>query len=119
MMRLTVTYNAFDVVTVPFPFTDSSKNKRRPALVLSSKTYFNEKVKHSIMAMITSAKNDAWPLDVIIGDLQKAGLSSPSVVRMKLFTLDHRLVVSKIGTLSEKDRKEIRASLTQALGDIF
>lgn len=114
-----MTYNAFDVVTVPFPFTDSSKNKRRPALVISSKSYFNDKAKHSILAMITSAKNDAWPLDVFISDLQKAGLAASSVIRIKLFTLDHRLIVSKIGTLSEKDRKEVRASLTQALGDIF
>ena len=114
-----MTYSAFDVVTVPFPFTDSNKTKRRPALVLSSKNHFNDKIKHSVMAMITSAKNGPWPLDVAIHDLHKTGLSAQSVVRMKLFTLDHRFIFSKIGTLSDKDKKEVRASLTQALGDIF
>ncbi|MBF0195885.1 MAG: hypothetical protein HQL71_15100 [Magnetococcales bacterium] len=31
-----VTYDVYDVVVVPFPFTDRSTSKRRPALVLSS-----------------------------------------------------------------------------------
>jgi mRNA interferase MazF len=54
------------------------------------------------MAMITSAKNAPWPLDICITDLEKGGLPSPSVVRMKLFTLDHRLVIKKSGLWRQK-----------------
>ena len=97
-------YKKYDVVTVPFPFTDSAMQKRRPALVLSDHAAFNEKIGHSVMAMITSEKNAPWPLDVRIADLSQAGLPAPSVVRMKLFTLDHRFVVAKIGELSNADR---------------
>ena len=50
------TFEKFSVVVVPFPFTDKSSSKRRPALVLSS-TAFNNSVNHSVLAMITSAKN--------------------------------------------------------------
>jgi len=99
-----VAYKKYDVVTVPFPFTDSAMQKRRPALVLSDHAAFNEKIGHSVMAMITSEKNAPWPLDVRIADLSQAGLPAPSVVRMKLFTLDHRFVVAKIGELSNADR---------------
>ncbi len=35
-----MTYEPFDVVVVLFPFTDSSRTKRRPALVLSQKRGF-------------------------------------------------------------------------------
>ena len=64
----TVTFEAFDVVVVPFPFTDKTTTKRRPALVLSEAKAFNKRVAHCVMAMITSAKNSAWPLDVEIED---------------------------------------------------
>ena len=83
-------FNMFDVVVVPFPFTDRSTTKRRPALVLSDAENFNKQVGQSVLAMITSAQNFDWPLDVEIADLDAAGLTSASVVRMKLFTLDDR-----------------------------
>jgi len=104
MRKITVTYKAFDIVVVPFPFVDSEKSKRRPAVVLSSATHFNNKIDHSIMAMITSARNEPWPLDYLIDDLKSTGLSKPSLVRMKFFTLDHRLILEKIGKLSKKDQ---------------
>ena len=109
-----MTFSPFDVVAVPFPFTDAPKAKRRPALVLSSSD-FGRKIGHSLMAMITSAKNAPWPLDVPISDLEKAGLSAGSVVRMKLFTLDHRFVLRGIGTLAESDRKAVKHSLSLLL----
>lgn len=36
-----MTFNAFDVVVVPFPFTDKATTKRRPALILSDAQAFN------------------------------------------------------------------------------
>lgn len=110
-----MTYKAFDVVVVPFPFTDSAAAKRRPALVLSDEVVFNAPAGHSVMAMVTSVGNAPWPLDVAIADLQSAGLPAPSVVRMKLFTLDHRFVVRRAGSLSGKDRKAVVEVLHQLL----
>ena len=99
-----MTYERFDVVVVPFPFTDQAVHKRRPALVLSGAKNFNAKARHSVMAMITSAANPSWPLDVTLRRLAAAGLSAPSVVRMKLFTLDHRFVIRRAGRLAAEDR---------------
>ena len=104
-------YNAYDVIVVPFPFTDRTTSKRRPALVLSNSSSFNQRINHSVMAMITSAKNSQWPLDTTIKDLDSAGLSSSSIVRMKLFTLDNRLVIRKAGTLSTEDQLNVKSSL--------
>jgi mRNA interferase MazF len=104
-------YNAFDVVLVPFPFIDSAQSKRRPALILSSSTYFNSQVGASVMAMITSKTHSPWPLDFEIIDLQASGLPVKSIVRMKFFTLDHRLILKKLGQLSLHDQKSISASL--------
>ena len=104
-------YKPFDVVVVPFPFTDSSRTKRRPALVLSNKTDFNSIIEHSVLSMITSQKNEPWPLDVLIKNKKQSGLTAPSVVRMKLFTLDNRFIIKKIGQLSKSDQVNVKQSL--------
>lgn len=110
-----MTYKQFDVVVVPFPFTDTEASKRRPALVLSADQTFNSPVGHSVMAMITTASRSAWALDVEITDLTSAGLKAPSIVRMKLFTLDHALVRKQIGRLSAVDEAAVIESLTSLL----
>lgn len=115
MKRHTVTFEAFDVVVVPFPFTDRTTTKRRPALVLSDAGNFNKQVGQSVLAMITSAGNSDWPLDVNIEDLEPAGLPSASVVRMKLFTLDNKLVIRKAGVLAKQDRSAVSATLRRLL----
>lgn len=97
----------FDVVVVPFPFTDRTASKRRPALVLSSSA-FNQKAEHSVLAMITSAGQSGWPGDHVVEDLDTAGLPAECLVRLKLFTLDHRLVIRKAGTLGAADQKQLR-----------
>jgi mRNA interferase MazF len=110
-----VTYKPFDVVVVPFPFTDRQANKRRPALILSDEMQFNRTTGHAVLAMITSQKNPDWPLDTPIAGNRQAGLTAPSKVRMKLFTLDQRLIIKKIGTLTNKDRKAVTTALGRLL----
>lgn len=108
-----MSFERFAVVRVPFPFTDRNATKNRPALVLSGADAFNTPAGHFVMAMITSSANPPWPLDCPIRDLGAAGLPVPSLVRFKLFTLDHRLVRGELGRLSAADAKRIRAALTQ------
>ena len=108
-------YRSFDVVVVPFPFTDSDQTKRRPALVLSQHASFGNKIGHSVLAMITSRKNAPWPLDCEIMSKKHSGLTAPSVVRMKLFTLDNRFILKKIGQLSGNDQKKVKQSLSKLL----
>lgn len=104
------TYKQFDVVVVPFPFTDRTATKKRPALVLSSEL-FNSGIRHSVMAMITTASHSAWPLDIAITDLKDAGLKVPSIIRMKLFTIDHALIQKHIGHLSFQDKRSVESEL--------
>lgn len=104
-------FEQFDVVRVPFPFTDRQAEKNRPALVISNRATFNAPAGHSVMAMITSAAHAPWPLDVSIGDLKAAGLPAPSILRFKLFTLDHRLVRGTLGHLGKRDREKVTKSL--------
>lgn len=111
-----MTFDRFDVVRVPFPFSDRNATKNRPAVVLSDAVAFNTPAGHSVMAMITSAANAPWPLDCQLTDLAAAGLPVPSRVRFKLFTLDHRLVRGELGHLAKADADAVESSLARLLG---
>jgi mRNA interferase MazF len=113
-MRLSVICEAWDVAVVPFPFSDSPNTKRRPAVVLSAAP-FNRAAGHTIMAMITAARQSSWPGDVALA-ATATGLQKECVARMKLFTLDNRLIVRTIATLPMKERQKVRGSLRQSLG---
>ena len=108
-----MTFEAFGVAVVPFPFTDRLATKRRPALIVSS-TDFNEAHAQSILAMITSAGND-WPSDTMLQDWREAGLNVPCKVRLKLFTLDNHLILRRIGTLSRRDARSVDNRLSGVL----
>ena len=100
---------AFDVVVVPFPFTDRQAGKRRPALVLSNPG-FNQASRHAVLAMTTTAGQSVWPGDFALRDLAAAGVSVPRVVRMKFFTLDERLILRVCGRLAAADQKRLHAA---------
>ena len=107
-------FEPFDVVVVPFPFTDRSETRRRPALVASS-TAFNLAHDQLILAMITTARQSGWPSDIRLTGWRAAGLNSPCRVRLKLFTLDKSLVVRRLGGLRGGDRAAVRSALADAL----
>ena len=111
-----MTCKPFEIVVVPSPFTDRKAENRRPALILSDDMQFNKPSGHAVMAMITSQKNPHWPLDTPITGNRQAGLTAPSKVRMKLFTLDHRWIVKKIGMLTDKDKEAVAKALQRLIG---
>ena len=68
-----------------------------------------------MLAMITSQKNPDWPLDTMLTGNHQAGLKAPSKVRMKLFTLDNRLIVRRIGKLTVQDKMAVKGVLRSLL----
>lgn len=101
-------FKAFDVVAVPFPFTDRDATRRRPALVISN-ALFNKQHDQLVLAMITTTTNNVWLSDVSLTNWQQAGLKVACHFRLKLFTLDKNLVLKTIGHLSAKDIKSVQA----------
>ena len=109
-----MTCSPFDVVDVPFPFSDLPRSKRRKALVLSDRT-FNRKNASTLLMMITSASRSAWHLDVSLEQWNEAGLRKPCIARMKLFTLDNGLILSTVGHLGGKDQVRVIEALRAAM----
>ncbi|MEY2340956.1 type II toxin-antitoxin system PemK/MazF family toxin [Acidithiobacillus sp. IBUN Pt1247-S3] len=97
---------AWDVVKVPFPYTNRPVQQYRPALVIA--TIDGSDSPHLLwVLMITSAENRGWAGDVSISDLDSAGLPVPSVVRtVKIATIDQDMAET-LGHLSLPDRQQV------------
>lgn len=109
-------YQRGDIVLVPFPFTDLSTTKVRPAVVLSSALYHRREpdiVLGAITSKITSATG---PLDYVLSDWQAAGLHFPSAFKSVFVTLDPSRVLHHVGTLTATDLREVSRRVRQALG---
>ncbi len=98
-----------DVVVIPFPFSDLSKSKKRPALVVAS---FSDEI---VLCQITSGKGfDDYSFVVNDEDFNSGRLSLSSVVRCnKIFTADRKIVLYKIGSLRTRKIKKISDILVE------
>ncbi len=96
------------IVLVPFPFTNLSGQKVRPALVLHDSL----KGENCIVAFITSVpQKDVYPFDVPLLSSKKNGLIINSTIKLDhLATLQRKTILGELGTaetsvLNEVDRK--------------
>ena len=85
-----------DVVVVPFPFSDLSQAKRRPALVVAVLNGDD-----LLLCQITSqAIRDRYAIALVDKDFDSGGLRQKSNIRPnRLFTADQRIVLYKAGHL--------------------
>lgn len=68
-----------------------------------------------MLAMITTRAHRAWPGDSEIQNQESAGLPLPCIVRLKIFTLDNRLLTRKIGSLASADQHCVSRALKSRL----
>jgi mRNA interferase MazF len=117
-MPSTTTYRRGDVLLVPFPFTDLSSTKQRPALVVSADV-FNSTRDDILVTAITSQIPPNLAADEFMipaSELILCGLPKPSIVRLgKMVTLDKRLVIKRIGALPSITMSQVMARLKQLL----
>lgn len=104
-----------DIVLVPFPFTDQSSSKKRPAVVISSEAYHQDRSDLVVAAVTSQPRGDRFG-EVTIAEWRQAELLRPSVIKPVLTTLDRALVLRKLGRLAEADRRALRAALEATLG---
>lgn len=100
------TYKPGDILLVPFPFTDQTTAKQRPAVVLSSASY-NQSHPDLILAPITS-KTARTTDEVLLSEWQSAGLLKASAVKPILASFETSLVRRRLGALSQSDLQSVR-----------
>jgi mRNA interferase MazF len=105
-----------EVVLVPFPFTDQSASKQRPAVVVSSTDYNHERPDLIVLALTSRVRQPLGFGERLIQDWREAGLPKPSVMRPVLATLEQALVRKRLGSLTAADLAALRGLLARVIG---
>lgn len=107
------------IILVPFPFTDLSSQKVRPAIIISEPTRVKE---HVIVAFVTSkptaTSSKGW---ITVTQRSKefgdSGLKQTSLIRCdKIATLDKKIVLGEIGKLPSTIMRNVDSALRFTLG---
>jgi len=108
-------FDPFDIVIVPFPYSDRLAEKRRPAVVISNRKL--QTLGLVWIVMITSADNPSWPGDVPISDPKRTGLPAPSIMRLaKLACIDPSRVIRRAGRLDKTTARIVAQRVRGFLG---
>ncbi len=102
-----------DVVLVPFPFTDQTAVKQRPAVVISSATYNRERPDVIILALTSRVRQPLGFGEAVVDRWREAGLLKPSVMKPVVATLEQALVRQRLGQLTASDMAALRGVLAQ------
>lgn len=105
-------YEAGDIVLVRYPFTDLSTTKRRPAIILSPRSY-SELFDDLILMPLTSRSVEDDSL--ALSHWQASGLLKPTWVKPILGTLSTRLIEKRLGSLAESDNQCVIVALHTVL----
>jgi mRNA interferase MazF len=93
-MPPTITFSFGDVVLVPFPFTDQTATKRRPAVVVSSQDYNKERPDVIIMAISSQVRTPSGFGEVLVRSWKEAGLIKPSTIKPIFTTVEKGLILN-------------------------
>jgi len=115
-MVATSRFSFGDVVLVPFPFTDQSGTKKRPAVVVSSHSYNASRRDIVIMAITSQVRTPLGFGEAMVGDWQGAGLVKASVLKPVFTTIEQRLVLRVMGRLSAADIKTLHEVAADVIG---
>ena len=97
-----------DIILLPYPFTDLSTSKIRPAVVISS---MHEKYNDLFVVPITSKVDDLISGEFIISEWKKSGLNVISAIKRGCILIDVSLIRMKIGRFSENDLIRLNNSI--------
>ncbi len=105
-----MTCEKWDIVLVPFPFTNLRSIKKRPALIISPNQYNNGP--DVVIQFITSnIKSYGRTGDTIIQKWKDSGLPKPSMIRMKFATIERSIIIKRIGRIVPIDQNTLNREL--------
>ncbi len=114
-MKSTMTYNQWDIILVPFPFTNLRGVKRRPALIISPDNY-NRFESDLIFAFLTSNVTSSPSIgDYHLKNWKKSGLPKPTKFKLKIATILQSEVIKILGKLYAADRNKIKTILIDSI----
>lgn len=109
-------YQRGDIVSVPFPFTDLTQAKLRPALIVSNEDVNN--TGDAIVVMITSvAKTDVMSIPITTADVSTPLLKNSYVKCHKVVTISQSLIQKTISTATPEFVDEVADRIRSLISD--
>lgn len=109
-------YNFGEIVLVPFPFTNQTAVKKRPAVIVSSNFYNNSLPDVVLMAITSQVKKPLKDGEIEVLEWRKAGLLKPSVIKPIFTTIEKKLILRRLETLEACDKQILRNDLQNLVG---
>ncbi len=98
------TFNKGDVILIPFPFTDLTTTKQRPALVVSSNWFNRQSSDFIVMAISSQIPHQISEVEYLLSttDQETSGLPKRSIIKLgKIVTINQSLIRKRLGKLPE------------------
>ncbi len=108
----------WDIIKVPFPYTNRPVQQHRPALVIGQHRAPGSPALVWLL-MITSASHRRWTGDIGVSDGMAAGLPAPSMVRSAKIATVEALDAERIGYLPASDRPGVQGQLASLFASIL
>ena len=115
-MPTTIGCSFGDIVLVPFPFTDQTTTKKRPAIIVSSDAYHRDRPDLIVIAVTSQVRPASSVSEAAIAQWKEAGLLKPSVIKPLLATVGRNLAIRRLGALAPTDLDALRKVLRTILG---
>ncbi|MBP6881237.1 MAG: type II toxin-antitoxin system PemK/MazF family toxin [Candidatus Pacebacteria bacterium] len=105
-------YRKGTIVLVPFPFTDLTGNKVRPALIISA-----NRIGQDLLVVFITSQKKKQTHTVKLEPSESSGIKIAShIVCSKIATLDKKVVLGELGMISENDQKAVDEVLREVIG---
>ncbi len=103
-----MTFEPGDIILTPFSYTDLSKGKQRPALILSARAY-NEGPDVVACAITSNLKDSVYSVLVETGDLSTGELPKPSRIKVgKISTIQRTMIIKVVGRVKPAILRAVR-----------
>ena len=115
-MRRGMNYNQGEILLIPMPFSDLSKNKKRPVLVVSNNEYNRKSLDLIVVAITSNIQCSGNKLSLTNEDLETGKLKYISSIKTdKIYTLSKGIIIKSFGQITTEKLKQTISQINELI----
>ena len=115
-MRRGMNYNQGEILLIPMPFSDLSKNKKRPVLVVSNNEYNRKSLDLMVVAITSNIQCSGNKLSLTNEDLETGKLKYISSIKTdKIYTLSKGIIIKSFGQITTEKLKQTISQINELI----